>query len=297
MSGKTMWLFLVMVLACGGAAACSSTKDAEGSGNNSGNRDGGDDSDDDDDEGGSGSTGSGSGNDPDDVDDGPVGDDLVLLFNPMHSAYDGEHEYKIPAIVQGVQDVEWSARPADSVYLTPDSSFGGVMITTRAAGDVVIIARAGQLSGSAILHITDATPDDWALGEMRYNNDIPFPEFDVPDGGFDLDGGFPDGGFDAGGFEVPDNLSCRNCHGASAMALDVEHTPQQTGGYSDDELIKIFTIGIKPADAKFHTPFPDVDLRALPHLGRRRGREEGHRRLPAFARAEDAGHARLHGPA
>ena len=69
-------------------------------------------------------------------------DDLTRLFNPMYSAYDGEHEFKMPAIVQGVQEVKWSARPANAIDLTPDSATGGVLITMRKAGKVLIIARA-----------------------------------------------------------------------------------------------------------------------------------------------------------
>ncbi|MDH5672142.1 MAG: hypothetical protein OEZ06_08335 [Myxococcales bacterium] len=193
----------------------------------------------------------------------PVGDDLVLLFSPMYSAYDGVHDFKLPAIVQGVQGAKWSANPADMVDLQPDSTTGGIMITTRKAGTVTIIARAGALSGSSELHITDATPEDWELGEMRYNNEIPFPEINIPDGGFPDggfgDGGIPDGGFGDGGpgFDLPDDLSCRNCHSSLATALDVEHTPQQTAGYSDEDLISIFTQGMKPEGAGFHTPFPE----------------------------------------
>lgn len=203
------------------------------------------------DEGGSGGSGSASTVSVDPTDDRPVGDDLVLLFNPMYSAYDGVHDFRLPAIVQGVQGVEWSARPTDAVDLVPDDTTGGILITTRKPGTVQIIARAGALSGSSELHITDATPADWELGETRYNNEIPFPMINIPDGG--LAG--PDGGY--AGVEIPNDLSCRNCHGAGAMALDVEHTPQQTGGYSDEDLVSIFTMGLKPPGATFHTPFPE----------------------------------------
>jgi hypothetical protein len=227
---------------------CTSVKSTEGDGGatsggngDTGGRSGGGGG-----KGGSSSTSTGS---PDD--DLPVGDDLVLLFNPAYSAFDGVHDFKLPAIVQGVADVEWSARPADAVDLSRDTSTGGVMITTRKPGKVQIIARAGALSGSAELHITDATPEDWELGEHRYNNEIPFPMIDLPDGGFRT----PDGGY--ADVEIPNDLSCRNCHGAGAMALDVEHTPQQTGGYSDDDLVSIFTMGMKPAGSTFHTPFPE----------------------------------------
>jgi len=190
-------------------------------------------------------------------DTAPVGDDLTLLFSPMYSAYDGVHDFKLPAIVQGgLHDLKWSARPADGVDFEPDSNTGGVLITTRMAGDVLIIARAGTLSGSSMLHITQSTPELWELGNMRYNNEIPFPKQPRPDGGVDggVDGGRPP--INPMDIVIPDNLSCINCHGATAAALDVEHTPQQTAGYSDDDLIKIFTMGMKPKGAKFHTPFP-----------------------------------------
>jgi hypothetical protein len=272
-SRSSRWFSVLLVLGflCGGLTACGSSNgdDEAPSENGDGDGDGdGDTGDGDGDTGdGDGDPGDGDGDNGDgdgDVtvmegdDNEPVGDDLDLYFNPMYSAYDGEHDFKIPAIVQGVQRVRWSALPADAVDMVPDSATGGVLITTRKPGTVKIIARAGLLSGSADLFITDATPADWATGNDRYNNMIPFPEFDIPDGGIEIpDGGFGDGGFDAGGFTIPNDLSCRNCHGAGAEALDVEHTPQQTGGYSDEDLINIFTAGTKPPGAQFHTAFPE----------------------------------------
>jgi hypothetical protein len=57
----------------------------------------------------------------------------------------------------------------------------------------------------------------------------------------------------AGGapFMLQNNVSCKNCHGSGAMFLAVEHTPQQTGGYTDDEIKNIFENGMKPAGAKW----------------------------------------------
>jgi hypothetical protein len=43
--------------------------------------------------------------------------------------------------------------------------------------------------------------------------------------------------------------------------VDVEHTPQQTGGYSDEQLITIFTKGQKPENAPFRV------LTQLPLIG------------------------------
>ena len=296
---SSIWRTFVIISALFGAVVGCSSSTSSGDGDDSseeGGRDGGGDdtSSGDGDGDGDGDDSSSAGDDGTTVstedDTEPVGDDLTLLFNPMYSAYDGVHEYKLPAIVQGVSGIKWSANPADAVDMAPDSKTGGILITTRKPVTVQIIARAGALSGSAELHITDATPDDWEVGEMRYNNEIEFPDapdsmfmrvdggfigsdgemFTSVDGGFvDSDGGmytFTEGGLigpdgmaiDAGaGFELPNNLSCRNCHSSLATALDVEHTPQQTGGYSDDELISIFTMGMKPEGAGFHTPFPE----------------------------------------
>jgi hypothetical protein len=255
----------------GGLTACGSSNGDDEAPNQSGDGDGDGDGDTGDGDGdgdtgdgdGDGDTGDGDGDGDGDTsistkdDTDPVSDDFDLYFDPMYSAYDGVHDFKIPAIVQGVQKVRWSANPANAVTMVQDSETGGIMITTKKPGTVKIIARAGQLSGSATLHITDATEEDWVLGNDRYNNMIPFPEFDIPDGGIIPDGGFGDGGFDGGGFDIPNDLSCRNCHGAGAEALDVEHTPQQTGGYSDEDLINIFTNGTKPPGAQFHTSFPE----------------------------------------
>jgi hypothetical protein len=58
-------------------------------------------------------------------------------------------------------------------------------------------------------------------------------------------------GGNIGGINVMNNVSCKNCHGSGAMFLAVEHTPQQTGGYNDDEIKNIFENGMKPPGAKF----------------------------------------------
>ena len=173
--------------------------------------------------------------------------DLPILFSPMYSGYDGQNTYQVPAIVSGVTDVDWKAEPADAVDIEKDAMSGGVIITTRKAGVVKITATAGPLSGTSMLTITEFTPAERAAGEMRYNNMIPLPTFM-----FDADAGMPR----PQDIVIPDNLSCANCHGSGAQALDVEHTPQQTGGYSDDALIAIITNGMKPPGAKFNTPVP-----------------------------------------
>jgi cytochrome c553 len=176
------------------------------------------------------------------------GSELVLAFSPMYSAYDGTHTFKIPNIVQNVMAEEWSIEPADAADLAPDQGNGGVMITTRRAGEFTLHARAGSLKGQAQLIVTAATPDQWVAGEMRYMNNvkIALPMGPPPDGGMGM-GGPP---------ELPDDAACGNCHGMGGERLNIEHTPQQIGGYSDDELIKIFMTGTKPAGSPFRSVIP-----------------------------------------
>jgi hypothetical protein len=153
----------------------------------------------------------------------------------VYSAFDGVNTYKVPLIAYGITDtVKWSASDPSMVDFDPDAvDFGdagaqgrGVMITTRKAGKVTITATAGTACGTAEMTITQATPELRQKGNDRYNNGVPVT-------------------FDGG--TTP---SCTNCHGATApntMLIDVQHTPQQTGGYSDEDLVNIFTKGQKPA--------------------------------------------------
>jgi hypothetical protein len=173
-----------------------------------------------------------------------VGTDLQIVFSPMYSGFDGSRTFKVPAVVNAagmaLTGAKWSASDISYVDLENDAETGGVMITTRKAGTVKIIARAGMLSGSADLNITQFAPGDCDAGDMRYHNSI---------------------GIDAGGIalfsgNVPDNASCANCHGDGAKMLSVQHTPQQTGGFSDKDLVNIITKGFKPDGTVFITMIP-----------------------------------------
>ncbi|MET0341481.1 MAG: hypothetical protein ABW252_10810 [Polyangiales bacterium] len=161
--------------------------------------------------------------------DDSAGGSLNVLFSPMYSAYDGVHEFKLPAVIDGVSGARWSADPVDAVSLETTSD--GVMITMKRAGTVTITAQAGNLKGTSTLSITQATPAEWEAGSGRYNN-----------------GGALRASRDAGtGGGFSDQAACASCHGETASYADVRHTPQQTGGYSDAELITIFTMGQKPS--------------------------------------------------
>jgi hypothetical protein len=176
----------------------------------------------------------------------------------------------VPSFVEGVDpaSITWGSSDPTMVDMQPYVT--GIMITTKKAGDVTIVARTASACGSAPLHITQFTADDWNTGNNRYNNggalNVCFDasgiyDVEVPDG---FDGNIS--GFDASGYLSPDggncmNLpagltnpfecvpppACTNCHGpvgngtlfGKTLFTDVAHTPEQTGGFSDTELVNI----------------------------------------------------------
>jgi hypothetical protein len=180
------------------------------------------------------------------------GSELEIAFPKMYSAFDGTHDFRIPAKVVGVKNVNWSADPADAVLLEKQSD-GSVLITTKKPGTVKIIAKAGNLKASAPLEITEATADQWQEGSERYNNGIirQRGKRDGGGGGRDQDGG------GRGERKVDPSLACTNCHNKGGKGADVEHTPMQTAGYTDAELVSIFTEATKPDGVPMRTTSKD----------------------------------------
>jgi hypothetical protein len=120
-----------------------------------------------------------------------------------------------------------------------------VMITVLRAGMTnILVHSADGKCGFAPLIVTAATEDDWKIGNARYNNGTSLhlnAAAQTKDGSSPLEQG-------TGG------PACTNCHGLTATGgpfTDVSHTPEQTGGFSDQELINIFTKGQFPPGAYF----------------------------------------------
>jgi hypothetical protein len=172
--------------------------------------------------------------------------DLVMFFSPMYSAYDGGvHTFKIPVVVENVDPtaIDWSASDPSMVDIAYDPTLQGAMITTRKAGTVTIIAKVAGQTGRSLLTISQASSADWDIGNMRYNN------------GVSITGPLP-----TGTTRPPEgsNFSCTNCHGDTANTATnqfrtVAHTPEQTGGFSDADLVNIFTKGMVPPNSYFDT--------------------------------------------
>lgn len=201
---------------------------------------------------------------------------LKLAFSPMYSAFipgDTTHTFQVPAVTDDGSAATWSISDPTQAQLVAQNFNGlpGVMITLQGAatnthGDLTVVATASDgTCGSALLHITSTTEDNWQIGDARYNNGVSLT-LGPPAG---LDGGVPPGrgqrpdGGGMGGFrptgggsffERDGGTACTNCHGPTATSgpyKDVSHTPEQTAGFSDDDLIQIITKGEIPDGGYF----------------------------------------------
>lgn len=185
--------------------------------------------------------------------------DLTVIFAPMYSAVvpnSNVHTFQIPAIVTGVTstDVTWSASNT-AVTMAGDPTTGGVMITmndTVADPSVTIQAQltGTNVCGKSTLYITSTTNEAWSTGNTRYNTGPTMPTFGpgAPRG--------PRPGQACQNTDDAGNLyryACIDCHGNNGNDSglgtgfnDVSHTPEQAGGFSDEQLIAIFKNGEVP---------------------------------------------------
>jgi hypothetical protein len=184
---------------------------------------------------------------------------LGIVFTPMYSAYipgDNTHTFKIPAVVNGIEDqsvVTWGVSDPSAVSCENDPTTGGVMITVQKAENVTIVAQAGGLCASSPLNVTSATDSDWQAGNSRYNSGVPLYLGCIGLSHHMPEGGCPDAG-----------PACTACHGATATSSygfnDVAHTPEQTGGFSDQDLMDIIVNGQVPEGGYFDPSIVPYDL-------------------------------------
>ena len=166
--------------------------------------------------------------------------DLEIAFNPMYSGFDGVHEYRVPVKALGVKNVTFTA--SNPALVAIEKTSDGAILTTKGAGEVTITGTAGGLKGTAKLTITKYTPEQWEAGKVRYTEG---ERFVIPQ--IDPCNPRPP--------SISKRLACTNCHGVTGSLADIEHTPEQTGGYSDEDLVNIFTKATKPEG---------VEMRILP---------------------------------
>jgi len=166
---------------------------------------------------------------------------LTLVYPTLYSAYDGEHTFQVPIHVDmaTLELSGWQAIPSSAVTFDPDPEGGGVMVTiVEPVAEITIAARSGMIGGTAPLHVTIAEPEDWAIGEARYANGVDYmlPMLDFAQL-IDPNWVPP---------PTPENLACNNCHTTGAKYFEIQHTPTQISRVSDQDLITIFTTGMKP---------------------------------------------------
>jgi hypothetical protein len=173
----------------------------------------------------------------------------------LYSAFDGEHTFQVPVTVEGLTGATFTA---DESKVSIQKTADGILLTTKGAGDVTITAKAAGATGTTTLHITQATSAEWAAGEARYNNGMDALPGLGGDGGVPNlgDGGVPNLSNINPAMFINANGQCPTCHGDTAKLFKVQHTPTQTAGYSDAELVTLFTTGTKPAGAPQRSGIP-----------------------------------------
>jgi hypothetical protein len=171
----------------------------------------------------------------------------------MYSAYvsddNNAHSFQLPAFVKGQDNskVTWGVSEPSAVTCQIDPSTQGIMMTVQKAGSVTIVAQAGSQCGQSTLNVTAAMDEQWQRGNSRYNSTVP-----LYSGCIGLGHRFPDGGKSACPTQGP---ACAACHGATPpknpIFRDIAHTPTQTAGFSDQDLINIVVNGQVPEGGYF----------------------------------------------
>lgn len=181
---------------------------------------------------------------------------LTLVYPTAYSAHDGVHLFQVPFYVDGatIELGDWSAIPASAISFDPDPDLGGVLVTVlEPVADIVIAARSGQIGGTATLHVTAATPEQWAAGEARYANGVDWeaPPWTIADlASLLLDPNWTPP-------MPPPNIACNICHTTGAKYFEIQHTPTQAARFSDEDLRTILSMGMKP---------PGIGFRILPPM-------------------------------
>jgi len=171
---------------------------------------------------------------------------LTIAFNPMYSAYDGKHTFEVPAVVFGSSgSVTWFADPSMVGMQADPERPNEVLITTLAAGTTTIHVQSDDgKCASAPLYIAAASESDWEIGNARYNDGVSLHPNATPS----ADDASP---LEPGGTGGP---ACTSCHGETATNgpfTDVSHTPEQTAGFSDDDMVNIVVNGTFPPNGVF----------------------------------------------
>lgn len=166
---------------------------------------------------------------------------LRLVYDPMYAALVEGHPAQLPVTLHrsyaNRQNARYSSADPSIAEVVPTTE--GAMITAKKEGKVSILVELDTRRGSAVLTIKKYTEAEWLRGEARYN--APSRALSSADGGRPR-------AIDLITSPSTRNASgaCSTCHSAKAEILNIEDTPMQTAGYSDEELLAIITKGQRP---------------------------------------------------
>jgi hypothetical protein len=175
---------------------------------------------------------------------------LQLTYAPMYSAFVEGHESQVPVLLK-----DTSLRGKGAKFSSSDPSIAvvsdteqGATVTIKKEGTVTIRAELDGDTGAAKLTITKFTEDQWKLGQARFSkSDLAIVPKSGPVNILVLA---------SDPTALNSNGACNTCHTAQAKTLKIENTPTQIAGYSDADLITIFTEGMKPEGAAQKTMVP-----------------------------------------
>ena len=166
--------------------------------------------------------------------------ELEIHFDKMYSAFDGQHDFKLPAVVTGVKKVKWSVSDP-SIASIETQSDGSAMISVLKVGTVDIIAKAGSVVGKAPLQVTAATKGTSGKeGKERYNNGVVLVRPGSPGRWLRRRRRRPDGGWSEKQGRPEALLHELPQPGGAARAATTSSTRRRRpGGYTDEELVTI----------------------------------------------------------
>jgi hypothetical protein len=184
--------------------------------------------------------------------DGKVTGTLAFQSTPLYSAFveGGMHEAKVPVILKDPSQRGKGAKftSMDTAVATVEDTADGAMVTIKKDGSVTIKGELGEDSGNVKINIKKYTEAEWTAGQARYSK----PELAIKTMG----NAAPSAISLLNPMNREPNGACNTCHTSQAKVLKIENGPQQIAGYSDDDLVTIFTMGKKPEGASVKTMIP-----------------------------------------